>query len=199
MQTLYTSFANLAAVGNTASAVQASMFSSVGAFMGTGVTFGAGTLKAQVSFDGGTTWLDVPNASFTAATANMKKADYSVIGPLMRWNLAGATGPSLDLRQASRAVRHARTQMYTFSADGAYTFTVPSTGVDIAYAAQGTWGAGTLTYEVSPDGGTTWFLQEAGLTANGIRHIAAVDNKETLARIKLTGSTSPSLTAWVVL
>jgi hypothetical protein len=89
----YTSFANLAANGNTASVATPADVSNVGAFMGTGVTFGAGTLKAQVSFDAGTTWLDVPNASFTAGVANTKKQDQTVIGPLVRWNLAGATRP----------------------------------------------------------------------------------------------------------
>jgi hypothetical protein len=68
----------------------------------------------------------------------------------------------------------------------------------MAFAAQGTFGGGTATLEVSPDGGTTWFLLAAGLTANGLQHVLAANNVEQLARVKLTGSTSPTLTMFVV-
>lgn len=195
----YTAFANLAANGNTATVATPADVCNVGAFMGTGVTFGAGTLKAQVSFDAGTTWLDVPSGSFTAATANTKKQDQTVIGPLMRWNLAGATSPSLDLRQAAREVRKAKTLRFDFAADGNSQFVISRTDVDMAWAAQGTFGGGTVTFEVSPDGGTTWFLVGTGLTANGLAHILANSNPDVLARVKLNGSTSPTVTVFVVL
>ena len=196
---LYTSFANLAANGNTSSVPTAGEFNSVGAFLGTGVTFGSGTLKAQVSFDGGTTYLDVPSASFTSGTAAAKKADYTVIGPKMRFNLAGSTSPTLKLRTLARQVRKAAILSASFTADGTFTFVIPNQGITIAWAAWGTWGSGTLAFELSPDGGTTWFSIASSLTANGIKHIASTDNKETLARLSLTGSTSPSLSARIVL
>jgi len=195
---LYTSFANLAANGNTSSVPTAGEFNSVGAFLGTGVTFGSGTLKAQVSFDGGTTWLDVPSASFTSGTANTKRADYTVIGPLMRWNLAGATTPSLDLRQVAREVRRGVQRTFTFTANGSSVqFPIGTTGLDVGFAAWGTWGSGTLAFQVSPDGGTTWFNVDT-LTADGIKHIAGSNSQEVLARVTLTGATSPSLTCVVV-
>lgn len=58
-----------------------------GTFFVTG-TFAGATVKLQVSFDQGTTWIDIPDASFTSASA----VNFNLGKALLRANLAGATG-----------------------------------------------------------------------------------------------------------
>lgn len=52
------------------------------------------TVKLQTSDDGGTTWYDLPNAAFTAATAVTRQAiQVSIFGNLIRaaWTIGGTT------------------------------------------------------------------------------------------------------------
>ena len=56
-------------------------------------TFGSGTVKLQASPDDGTTWVDIPNSSATAATVlNMEIRTTKI-----RANLAGSSGASLSV------------------------------------------------------------------------------------------------------
>lgn len=62
------------------------------AFYGVG-TFGSGTLTMEVSFDGGTTWVDVLDSAMTADDV------YAFVLPpcLVRGDLSGATNPSITV------------------------------------------------------------------------------------------------------
>jgi len=62
-----------------------------GTLVGAG-TFGSGTLSVQVSLDNGTTWVGLASATMTAASA----ITFEVHRCQMRFNLAGATGPTLN-------------------------------------------------------------------------------------------------------
>ncbi len=62
------------------------------AFVGWG-TFGTGTLKLQISPDGGTTWIDVPLATMTA---NGMVSIELPVKALVRADLTGSTSASVD-------------------------------------------------------------------------------------------------------
>jgi hypothetical protein len=55
--------------------------------------------------------------------------------------------------------------------------------------AVGTWGGGTITAEVSPDG-EKWFLTDLELTADGFR---TLQGRFAGIRVVLAGATAPSL------
>jgi hypothetical protein len=61
--------------------------------------------------------------------------------------------------------------------------------------ATGTWGGGTITLQLSPDGGTTWVSTSYTLSANGEQH--GTDMIATHARLNLAGATTPDLDAWL--
>jgi hypothetical protein len=67
--------------------------------------------------------------------------------------------------------------------------------------AAGTWGSGTITVQISPDGGTTWAALSdilgtgsAALTANGSVAFIAPPGQ---LRLDLSGSSGADLDAWV--
>lgn len=194
-QSVYTAHATISANGNSETVTLPGKFSKVSLFFGAGVTFGSGTVKAQVSPDGGTTWIDSPNGgSITSATANAKKADYDIFGPQMRWNLAGATGPTLNLatraKEVADGVEIAPTALTANGSTAAFTLPRGHDTGTFAWTAWGTWGSGTLALQASPDGGTTWYLVDSA-TANAFKHITT--NEDTLYRFTLSGATNPSL------
>jgi hypothetical protein len=57
-------------------------------------TFDSGTVKLQVSYDAGTTWIDATDdfGDVIAFTANGTKAIWFGGAPLIRVNLAGSSG-----------------------------------------------------------------------------------------------------------
>lgn len=63
--------------------------------------------------------------------------------------------------------------------------------------ASGSFGGGTLTLEVSPDGGTTWVATTSTLTAAGV--IVAEVPSFAAARVRATlgSSTTPNLNVWL--
>ena len=194
-QSTYDALANLAADGNTSAITMPGLISNATVFLGT-ATFGGGTLKAQVSFDGGTTYLDHPSLTFTSGTANTKKGDYTIIGPKVRFNLNGATGPNLDVAVAADETRDGNILQFSFTEDAdSAIFNLPRKADTLGWAAQGTWSSGTLTLKVSPDGGTTWYAVSSA-TANALKHIT--DNTSTMFKFTLSGSSTPDLTAYVV-
>jgi hypothetical protein len=177
-------------------------------YNGANVAFGSGTLKVQVSPDGGTTWLDYPSTSQTSGVANQKWQHTEVMGPMFRVNLTGATAPNIDQHYVLRAVDAGVVKEFSFSADGnSQVFMRPERSFRrFVMAAWGTWGSGTLKAQYSIDGGTTWLDDEDGsLTANGMAEVEAsefgvdADNvaraTHTMWRLNLSGATSPSLTA----
>ncbi len=60
--------------------------------------------------------------------------------------------------------------------------------------AKGTWGSGTLTLAISPDG-SNWFSTTSTLTADGFKTIT---DRVKAVRATLAGATNPSLTIWFV-
>lgn len=198
------SFSTLAANGSTATFAVDSLVNEVTVYLGTGATFGSGTLVLQASPDGGTTWMNVPNFSWTAGTANFQLGRFIAYGSLFRFTLSGATSPVLDVRCSVKEVRRGVTQGFSLTANGSTpSFTLngfsqlPVTtiegvsAVSVPWFATGSFGSGTLVLQVSPDGGTTWFTVQAGLTAAGLQVANPVT--DALARFTLTGATSPSI------
>lgn len=209
-QASYTAFSNLAANGSTSSiSVPMGGAYECTLFLGTGATWGAGTITPQESFDGGTTWLSHPSFTVTSGSANSQIGRFTFHAPLVRFTLSGATSPSLDLRASVELIRSANIFSATFAANGSSTvFQIPDQADVVAnttyingdpavsWGAFGTWGSGTLALQVSPDGGTTWFNVDT-LTANGKKLTKPVT--QLLGRLTLTGATSPALTAYVYL
>lgn len=67
----------------------------------------------------------------------------------------------------------------------------------VAYAYATTWGGGTVTFQTSPDGGTTWFScvnrfdgSAAAFAANGTLELQAI-GEGALIRAILSGATNP--------
>jgi hypothetical protein len=217
------SASTLAANGSTAAMVLPSTgLNVVEVYLGAGATFGSGTITIQMTTDGGTTWVTSPlgTATFNSGTANTFVGRFLVYGPQVRFTLAGATSPSLDIRAVAKEVREPRAiaasspnggsigapAVWSFSANATTPiFTVPSNEqslvTDMLVVASGTWGSGTLTLQTSPDGGATWFNAAAGITANGVIAFgsplvvpqATAALTQRLFRLVLSGATSPSL------
>ncbi len=178
-------------------------------YLGAAATFGSGTLILQQSFDGGTTYYTVPNFSKTSGTANTVLGKVPVIGGgKIRASLSGSTSPTLNVcikveKISSREVKTFRltangsTNPFIYVPNPAYPVTTDVVGSNVlTWVGQGTWGSGTLVLEVSPDGGTTWFKQQAGISSNGIQYASGVT--DTLCRFTLSGATNPSLSIYAV-
>ena len=79
-----------AANGNSASATYKGGASTLAVFG----TFDSGTVKLQLSYDAGTTWIDATddNGDTISFTANKTKSIWLGGAPLVRVNLAGSSG-----------------------------------------------------------------------------------------------------------
>lgn len=207
----FTKLNTLAANGSTAAILlNLAVEAEVTMYVGASATWGAGTAILQQSFDGGTTWYTVPNAAWTSGVALQVLGRVSVFGAgQLRVTLSGATSPALDFHVKVEQARSRNIMTFALTANGSTNaflinddlpnFPVVTTNTNSAicpWAAQGTWGGGTLVLQVSPDGGATWYNQQAGLTANGIQYTPNMT--DLLGRFTLTGATSPSLTMFVV-
>lgn len=87
----------------------------------------------------------------------------------------------------------------TLAADGTSVISVPgyaSNGNMNTLYLSGTFGGGTVTLEGSPDNGTTWIaIPNYSWTAATIANLAF---RWSVLRIRIAGSTSPSLNWWVI-
>jgi len=221
--------ASLAANGSTAALVlPSSGLNLVEVYLGTGATFGSGTITVQSLLPDGSTWATSPlgTATFTSGTANSFVNRFLVYGPQVRFTLAGATSPSLDIRAVAKEVREPRATTASapnspsIGAPAIFSFTANATSAtildpmteqhlvtDVAVAASGTFGSGTLTLQTSPDGGTTWFAIGTAITAAGFITVGSplvipgsvTSGTQRLYRLVLTGATSPTITARVIL
>lgn len=194
---VYSAITTMTANGNSAAVDLSSLGTAfqVDIYFGTGVTFDSGSLQLQASPDGGTTWLAVPGATaITTATANSYKASYSVYaGTQVRFALTGVVTASV-LNPVIRAtsLRYETTESFALTANGdTASFVLRDVFKPIGWAAFGTWGSGTLTLKVSPDGGTTWFALDSA-TANALKHTTNTA-EEMLCKFTLAGATTPSL------
>lgn len=86
---------------------------------------------------------------------------------------------------------------YNFTADGSVVTNAQSGSSGIGNFttvwAEGTWGGGTLTPEISPDGENWFTVTDAALTADGFVNIQV---KAPFIRLTLSGSSSPDLNVW---
>lgn len=205
----YAALATLSANGSTSSFTSDALDNEITVYLGSSATWGSGTLVLQASFNGGTTWINVPNASWTSGSASTQLAKVSAYGSLFRFTLSGATSPSLAVAYKVEEVRRANQEAFTLAANGSTTpFTIQSGTIVnwgsnkdtpdnvVPWAAFGTWSSGTLALQASPDGGTTWYNVGTTLTANGILHTTPVT--DTLFRFTLPGASSPSLTIFAI-
>lgn len=87
---------------------------------------------------------------------------------------------------------------YALSANGSTaTFTPPiyeDLGVTLEVSVTGTFGAGSVTLEQSPDG-TNWFTCGTAITAKARQVIPVYSG--SLLRVTLAGATAPSLAVFV--
>lgn len=190
-------FAELTANGNTVAYEAAQPANEVSVFLQEGANDGGGTLKMQSSPDGGTTWVDVPTASWTSGDGHL--GTYDVHGQDIRFNLASATGPSGMVVQISvKAKTLARVQTYALTADGnTANILLGHKPTTVTMFGDGTWGSGTAKLQYTMDGGTTWY--DAGsLTADGGARFDNTNVGATIFRINLAGATSPDLNFWVI-
>lgn len=189
-------FAELTANGNTVAFELPGAANDVSVFLMEGAAYGAGTLHMESSFDGGTTWVDVPTASWTSGDGHL--GTYAVHGSDIRFNLAGATAPSDMTVQVSATARNQWTvNAGTITANGSVDVLLGRKPAAATLFAVGTWGTGTLKLQFSVDGGTTWY-DGASLTANGGGEFDNSDADATIWRINLAGATSPDLDWFVI-
>lgn len=85
----------------------------------------------------------------------------------------------------------------TFTANGQSTG-VPFPGGAGTVHADGTFGSGTLSLEVSSDGGTTYTNggTSVQLTAEGLFNFT-LPSDELIVRLDLAGATSPTIAWWI--
>jgi hypothetical protein len=187
----------------------------VSLYVGANATWGSGTLKLQVSPDGGTTWLDLPaTSSWTSGTLNKKLGVVNVVhGTQIRLVMTGSTTPSLNIMYRIARVRFGQTLTFAMSVDGSTAaFTLPGTlntvtgsgnpNPDFGWTAYGTWNGATVTLQGSPDGGTSWFnvSSTAVATANAHKVESGVALVDSLFRFTLSddgASTALTVKAFV--
>lgn len=158
-------------------------------------TWGGGTLILQTSFDGGTTWVAVPSASYTAGSGLIDSARRS-FGKYVRLSLSGATSPSLGITVKAKAVSESDHQYLNITANGNSTVVLPRGGA-LAVFVKGTFDSASLTLAHSPDGTLYVDSGVTAITAAGGGFFAN-GGKDTLFRI-VTASivTAADLDVWV--
>lgn len=186
-------FAELTADGNTATFELPGDVSTVDVYLDDAETWGAGTLKLQSSFDGGTTWVDVPSASWTSGDGRL--GSYTVYGRDVRLNLAGATSPSLTVTLKAQPVA-SYVEHYSLTANGNTAVPLTKPGA-VAVFAKGTWDSGSLTLSESPDGSHYYDAGVTAITANGGGFFANAADNSQLRLVLASVATAADLDVWV--
>lgn len=177
-------FDELTADGNTAALALAREANTVDVYLQEGANDGAGTLKMQSSHDSGTTWVDVPSASWT--TGDGLLGQYTAFGSQIRFNLNGSTTPSGMIVQVSaKGVSPINVFEQKVTANGTWEFNLPAKPDTVAFRAAGTWDSASAKIEHSPDGGTTWYDINTAITADGGNDATNTANS-TLFRLNVT-------------
>lgn len=156
-------FANLAADGSTADLALPGDVNSVKVYLADGADDGGGTLTMHQSFDGGTTYVAVASASWTSGDGYL--GTFDVYGRVLKFVLAGATSPDLDITVVADAVASSYEE-FNLVANGNTDFAVPRKG-DFAVYAKGTWDSGSLTIDETPDNTLYTDIGYTAVTANG--------------------------------
>lgn len=190
-------FAQLTADGNTAAFSLPGDVCDIDVYIADAETWGGGTLKMQTSFDGGTTWVDVPNASWTSGDG-LLSAGVRAYGRDVRFNLAGATSPVIDVTIKAVAVSQASVEVYGPLTDNGNTVVLAPRGGAVAVFVKGTWDSGSLTLSHSPDGTLYVDSGMTAITANGGGFFTNTCG-DTLLRLVLASvaAASADLDVWV--
>lgn len=189
-------FAELTADGQTASFELPGAASTVSVFLKEGASDGTGTLKMQSSFDGGTTWVDVPDATWTSGDGHL--GTYTVHGSDVRFDLASSTSPS-DMIVQVNAVAQNQWSVHSgnFAADGSVDVVLSKKPDTVTLFLVGDDGTGTVTLQYTLDGGTTWY-NAASMTAAGGTRFDNSDAQATVWKVDLADATDPVLDWYVV-
>jgi hypothetical protein len=164
---LTNTFAELTADGQSASVELPGDVNDIDVYLADAETWGSGTLILQTSFDGGTTWVAVPSASWTSGDGVLATS-IRAYGKDLRLSLSGATSPSLTVTiKASRVSQSFAKLVAEALDDNGNTDFVLTQPCSVAVFVKGTWDSGSLTLSVSPDG--TLYVDSAAtaVTANG--------------------------------
>lgn len=171
-------FATLTADGSTAAFELPGDVNSVDVFVADSPTWGGGTLIAQQSFDGGTTWVAVASASYTSGDGYL--GTYDVYGRDLRFTISGSTTPDIDITVKAQAIRSS-VERLAVTANGNTAFEVPAEG-DIAVYVSGTFDSASLTVSNSPDG--TLYV-DSGYTAVTAAGGAVLANSANLSIFRI--------------
>ena len=187
-------FAELAATGATASFELPGDVNEVDVYLKDGADDGTGTLKMQTSFDGGTTWVDVPTASWTSGDGLL--GSYTTFGRDVRFDLAGATSPSdVIVTIVAKPVASYVEYLGPLTANGNTDLVLSKPG-KFAIFAKGTWDSGSLTVSETPDGSSYFDTGVAAITANGGGEYANSADNSTMRLVLASVVTAADLDVW---
>ena len=158
-------WATLTANGSTAALAMPGDVNDVDVYLNDTETWDSGSLTAETSPDGGTTWVTV--AAFSALTSGDGYiGSFRCFGQNLRFTVASVvTASVLTLTAVAKPVA-ATLQRYNITANGNTEIPVTRTG-DLAVFLTGTWDSASVTMSVSPDG--TLYVDSAAtaVTADG--------------------------------
>ena len=157
-------FAELTANGSTASYELPGDVNKLDIYLADAETWGSGTLIAQTSFDGGTTWVAVPGVSYNSGDGLLASKELA-FGRDVRFTVSGATSPSLTVTIKATPVA-SYVEYYNLTANGNTEVPLNRPGA-VAVFAKGTWDSGSLTLSHSPDGTLYLYSGVAAITADG--------------------------------
>lgn len=195
---LANTFAQLTADGQSAALAMPGDVCDVDVYVADAPTWGGGTLILQTSFDGGTTWVAVPSASYTSGDGVMATG-LRVYGNKLRLSLSGSTSPAIDVTIKATAVSQSFAKLVAETlTDNGNTDFVLNKPCSLAVFVKGTWDSGSLTLSVSPDG--TLYVDSAmsAITADGGAFFAnaAADEMFRLVLASVAGAAA-DLDVWV--
>jgi len=183
---LFHTFAELTANGQSASVELPGDVNDVLVYLNDAETWGAGTLILQTSFDGGTTWVAVPSASWTVGDGLLTSSALRCFGKDLRLSLSGATTPSLTVTIKAERVSQSEAQYVgPITANGNTDFVLNRNGACAVFI-KGTFDSASVTLSHSPDG--TLYV-DSGVTAITAAGGGFFSNagKDTIMRL-VTGS-----------
>lgn len=187
-------FAILSADGQTASYELPGDVNEVDVYLKDGANDGGGTLKMQTSFDGGTTWVDVPSASWTSGDGRL--GSYVTFGRDVRFDLAGSTTPAnMIVVVVAKPVASYVQYLGPLTANGNTDLVLTKPG-KFAIFAKGTWDSGSLTVSESPDGTSYYDTGVTAITANGGGEFANVADNSIMRLVLASVVTAADLDVW---
>lgn len=155
-------------------------------------TFTNGALLLEASNDGGVTWGQVPNSTFTVA--GCRQVDIAAQQMRVRVLAAGLTGVSVDLGSTSEGGLFGTVPAPAANAAGA-TLDVSTYGSFMTFIVTGSF-TGTLTIESSEDG--VDFVPCLTFTAAGVKSAARISNLIRARSQGAIGAITPVITVGAI-